>query len=115
MIMTDHLNQDLLPISLQCDCIRSEIRLWKNLRYKQTGIRFIRQKSVGDYFFPFYCKELKLAIELSHASYRKKDPEKEMFLEWNGIDVLYFEEKEVIKNTERVMKTIKEYIKNKKR
>jgi len=115
MTIPDHLNQAPLPPSLLCHCVRSEIRLWKNLRYKKTGTRFVRQKAVGDYLFPFYCKELKLAIELSHTSSPETNPEKETFLEWNGIDVLHFEEKDVIKNTELVTNTIREYVKKKRK
>lgn len=38
--------------------------MWRHLRRKQLGVRFLRQYSVDHYIIDFYCPELKLAIEL---------------------------------------------------
>ncbi|MCA9387407.1 DUF559 domain-containing protein, partial [Candidatus Dojkabacteria bacterium] len=42
----------------------SEAKLWRKLRYKQLGYKFLRQKPIDRFIVDFYCPELMLAIEL---------------------------------------------------
>lgn len=115
--MIIHYNNNLKHLSSQLrnDSTQSEIRLWKYLKSKQTGVRFIRQKPIGNYIVDFYCKELRLAIELDGLSHQyeetmKKDEEKEAYLNEMGIEVLRFEDKEVLGDIDNVMAVLLDYI-----
>lgn len=51
--------------SLRVHSTKAEAALWEQLRSKNfLGYKFRRQHSVGDYILDFYCKELRLAIEV---------------------------------------------------
>ena len=111
--MIIHYNKKLkyLASQLRNSSIQSEIRLWKYLKGKQTGVRFIRQKPVGDYIVDFYCKELQIAIELDGLSHQyeetiKRDEEKEVYLKSINIKVLRFDDKEIMGDIDNVMAVI---------
>ena len=112
-----HYNNNLKHLSsrLRNESTRSEICLWKYLKAKQTGVRFVRQKPIGNYIVDFYCKELRLAIELDGLSHHyeetmRKDEEKETYLNELGIEVLRFEDKEVLGDIDNVMAVLLDYI-----
>ena len=43
----------------------SEVLLWKSIKGKQMlGYDFDRQRPIDNYIVDFYCKDLKLAIEI---------------------------------------------------
>lgn len=115
--MLIHYNKNLkhLASDLRNSSTQSEIRLWHYLKGKQLGVRFIRQKPIGDYIVDFYCKELRLALELDGLSHHfeetmLKDEEKEAYLNRLGIDVLHFEDKEVLGDIDNVMAVLMDYI-----
>ncbi|MCD8269483.1 MAG: endonuclease domain-containing protein [Parabacteroides sp.] len=115
--MNIHYNNNLkhLASQLRNDSTQSEIRLWKYLKGKQLGVRFIRQKPIGNYIADFYCKELRLAIELDGLSHHdeetmKKDEIKEAYLNELGIEILRFEDKEVLGDIDNVMVVLIDYI-----
>lgn len=108
-------NLKRLSSKLRNESTQSEIRLWHYLKAKQLGIRFIRQKPIGKYIVDFYCKELHLAIELDGLSHHyqetmTKDEEKEAYLNELGIEVLRFEDKEVLGDIDNVMAVLLDYI-----
>ena len=112
-----HYNNNLKPLAshLRNESTQSEIRLWKYLKGKQLGVRFIRQKPIGSYIVDFYCKELSLAIELDGLSHHyeetmRKDEEKEAYLNELGIEVLRFEDKEVMGDIDNVMAVLMDYV-----
>ena len=118
--MIIHYNQNLKPLASQLrnTSTQSEIRLWKYLKGKQTGARFIRQKPIGTYILDFYCKELQIAIELDGLSHHfeetmKRDDEKEVYLKSLNIEVLRFEDKEVMGDIDNVMAVILDAIERK--
>ncbi|MDR1696825.1 MAG: DUF559 domain-containing protein, partial [Rickettsiales bacterium] len=52
----------------------SEALLWLRLKRKQlNGLDFDRQKPIGNYIADFYCKEIKLAIEIDGGSHEYKE------------------------------------------
>lgn len=120
--MNIHYNNNLkhLASQLRNDSTQSEIRLWKYLKARQLGVRFIRQKPIGNYIVDFYCKELRLAIELDGLSHHyeetmRKDQEKETYLNELGIEVLRFEDKEVFGDIDNVMAILLDYIERESR
>ena len=67
----------------------------------------------------FYCKELRLAIELDGLSHHteetmRKDEEKEAYLKKMGIVVLRFQDQEVLQDTQNVITVLLDYIERKK-
>lgn len=52
--------------------ILSEVLLWQKLKNKALGVRFIRQIPVLDYVLDFYCKELRLCIEIDGATHMQE-------------------------------------------
>jgi len=118
--MNIHYNKNLKPLAsrLRNESTKSEIRLWKYLKGKQLGYRFIRQKPIGDYIVDFYCKELCLAIELDGISHHiedtiEKDEQKEAFLRSIRIELLRFEDAEVLGQIDNVIAAIIDYIEQK--
>ncbi|MBT8185627.1 MAG: DUF559 domain-containing protein, partial [Eudoraea sp.] len=41
-----------------------EIALWREIKGKKLGVRFSRQIPIDQFIVDFYCKDLKLAIEV---------------------------------------------------
>ena len=74
----------------------AEKRLWKYLKGKQIhGFDFDRQKPIDKYIVDFYCKKLKLCIEIdghSHNFKEEYDRKRQNKLETFGIKVIRFEE-----------------------
>lgn len=64
----------------------SEEIIWKHLRKKQLGYRFLRQYSVDHYVIDFYCPKLKLAVEIDGSVHnepeqKEKDKYRQKYLE----------------------------------
>jgi len=63
-----------LARKLRNDSTLSEIMLWNYLNGKQMlGYDFDRQRPIDNYIVDFYCKDLKLAIEIDGESHFGKD------------------------------------------
>lgn len=81
----------------------SEILLWQKLKGKQMlGYDFDRQKPIDNYIVGFYCRELRLAIEIGgeshHHEYRhESDIKRQKRLEHLGVQFLRFDDIEVKK------------------
>ena len=94
----------------------SEIILWKSLKNKALmGFDFDRQKPINNYIVDFYCKELKLAIEIDGGSHdfeeiALKDEIREIKLKSFGINFFRFKEIEVRKDIKKVLTVIEKWI-----
>ncbi len=94
---------------------KSEIRLWQYLKGKQIqGFDFHRQKPIGNFILDFFCYELMLGIELDGISHQfeetqVKDHLKEKYLNDLGIRVLRFQDEEVMKDVENVLRRIEQF------
>ncbi len=63
-----------LARKLRNDSTFTEIILWNYLKKKQMrGFDFDRQKPIDNYIVDFYCKDLKLAIEIDGESHYGKE------------------------------------------
>ncbi len=97
---------------LRNNSTKAEIILWKYLKSSQLeGRKFRRQQSIGNYIVDFYCPKERLVIELDGEVHFNKDAIeydklRTEYLESKFIKVIRFENKEVIYNIEKVLKTI---------
>ena len=87
-----------------------EILLWQKLRAgSMMNCTFNRQKPLGRYIVDFYCKPLKLVIEIDGAYHfeeeqKVKDSERQKLLEKMGLHFLRFSEQQVRKDMDIVLK-----------
>ena len=90
----------------------AEARLWSHLKSRKLrGRKFRRQDSVGPYILDFYCPGERLAVELDgaahdHEAAQDHDTRRTLFLKRAGIQVVRFENREVIENLEGVLEII---------
>jgi len=93
-----------------------EVKLWQHLKGKQLlGYDFDRQRPIDQFIVDFYCKRLMLAIEIDGSSHdseaaQAKDQERQARLEALGVRVLRFQETEVHRDIDAVVKAIKVWI-----
>jgi very-short-patch-repair endonuclease len=85
----------------------AEVLLWKRINGRQIlGYDFDRQRPVGEYIVDFYCKALRLAIEVdgqSHDFKEEKDACRQRELEALGIGVLRFWDSEIKTDMQSVL------------
>ena len=79
------------------------------------GYTFLRQRPIGKYIADFFCKELKLVIELDGLTHHDKavsdkDAVKENYLIENGYSVLRFPDEEVLYEIDNVRRAIENYV-----
>ena len=96
---------------------KAEIRLWcEVLRNRQLlGYSFLRQRPISDYIADFFCKELKLIIEVDGLSHqfeevRLKDNTRERNLEQLGYHIIRFNDNEVMNDIANVVRTLQYWI-----
>jgi very-short-patch-repair endonuclease len=103
-----------LAKELRSNMTLSEVLLWNELKQKQIlGVDFDRQRPIGNYIVDFYCKELTLAIEIdgdTHIYRYDYDKERQTNLEKLGVHFLRFEDIEVKKNINNVLRVIEDWI-----
>ena len=93
-----------------------EILLWQKLRAGSLrNYKSNRQKPLGRYIVDFYCKPLKLVIEIDGSYHfeeeqKMKDEQRQKVLEQMNLRFLRFSEQEVRKDMDLVLKAIESYI-----
>jgi very-short-patch-repair endonuclease len=111
-------NKDLKEFSrkLRNNSTLGEILLWQKLRAGSImNYTFNRQKPLGRYIVDFYCKPLKLVIEID-GSYHFEDEQKikdklrQQILEKMDLSFLRFSEQQIRKDMDIVVKAIEQYI-----
>ena len=102
---------------LRNNSTNTEILLWKFLKGRQMcGYDFHRQKPLDEYIVDFFCNELMLAIEIdgiSHEGHEEYDKQRQQRLENLGIRFLRFDDNDVYYRTDKVLKEIEDWVKNK--
>ena len=100
--------------ALRKNMTRAEVLLWTKLKGKQMcGYDFDRQRPLDEYIVDFYCKELRLAIEIdgwSHAVKGVRDVARQKRLEGLGVRFLRFTEQEVVAGLQPVADQIETWI-----
>ena len=87
----------------------AEILLWQNIKGKSYGYEFHRQVPINEFIIDFYCHELRLAIEIdgnTHDYNYKKDEERQRILEEFGISFIRFDDRDVKRNINDVLRAI---------
>ena len=79
------------------------------------GYTFNRQKPLDRYIVDFYCKPLKLVIEVDGSYHfeeeqKIKDKKREHILSEMGLNFLRFSEQQIRKDMDLVLKAIEDYI-----
>jgi very-short-patch-repair endonuclease len=93
-----------------------EVLLWQRLKRKQMrGYDFDRQRPIDRYIVDFYCKDLKLAIEIDGSSHdgeeaKVNDDIRQERLESLGVRFLRFTDADVKRNMEMVLNSIERWI-----
>jgi len=88
----------------------AEVLLWNRLKQRQVlGYDFDRQRPIGKYIVDFYCKALRLAIEVdgsSHDFKKNQDVRRQGELELMGVMFLRFWDFEVKTDIQSVISRI---------
>ena len=93
----------------------SEVLLWYELKDCKLGVRFTRQKPIGNYIADFYCREKNLVIEIdgwTHDDKYEYDKERDEYMNSLGIHVLRISDKDVKQDMNNVLIWIKHNIDN---
>ncbi len=83
--------------------------LWLKIRNNQTGYKWRRQISIGNYIADFYCREKLIAIELDgnqHRENKEYDKERDKFFAFLRIETLRFWNSEVNGNLNGVLEEV---------
>ncbi len=92
----------------------SEVLLWNELKNKKLlKMDFDRQRPILNYIVDFYCKDLMLAIEIDGDSHKEKyeqDRKRQKELEDVGVRFLRFDDLEVKKDMDNVLREIENWI-----
>jgi very-short-patch-repair endonuclease len=94
----------------------SEVLLWKELRAAQImGYTFNRQKPLDNFIVDFYCKPLKLVIEIDGSTHDDddvwvNDERRQAILEALDLCFLRFADDEVKQDMVKVLRAIENYI-----
>jgi len=113
----NYYNKKLKPFAreLRKHSTLSEIILWTEVlkSRKLKGYQFLRQRTVYKYIADFFCKELKLIIELdgfTHESKQFVDKVRQKELEKLGYNVIRFDDAEVMGELGRVRNDLERWI-----
>ncbi len=89
--------------------------LWKFIsKNKILGLRFLRQYSTGPYILDFYCPKIRLGIELDGKIHEKNkiyDKDRENYLDSLDINIIRFQNEDVLNNTNKVLNDLQNKIK----
>lgn len=96
---------------------KAEIKLWCNvLRNKQMmGYSFLRQRPIANYIADFFCKDLKLVIEVDGLTHSwggsaVSGKNRDETLSKLGCHTLRFNDDEVMNDIDNVKRTIENFI-----
>ncbi|WP_299708075.1 endonuclease domain-containing protein [uncultured Pontibacter sp.] len=96
----------------------SEILFWQEVKERKLmGYQFHRQVPMLDFIVDFYCHELQLAIEIdgdSHDYNFDYDTKRQSELERYGVQFLRFDDMEIKKNMQNVLRTLEHWISERK-
>ena len=88
---------------------KEEILLWSKLKNNQTGYKWRRQVSKGDYVADFYCRKKLVVVELDgsqHLDNKEYDKDRDTFFRFLRIKTLRFWNDEIRINITFVIKKI---------
>jgi very-short-patch-repair endonuclease len=101
---------------LRADATDAEMLLWRRLRGRQLeDWKFRRQHPLGPFIVDFFCSRGRLAIEIDGGQHfeeeaQRYDAERSRFLERCGIEVLRFNNDQVLAETDAVLEVIASFL-----
>jgi very-short-patch-repair endonuclease len=100
---------------LRKEMTESEQRLWSYIRKKQLGIQFYRQKPIGNFIVDFYAPKAKLVVEIDGSQHFEEsnieqDKLRDNYLRTLGLNIMRFDNGQVLNNTEIVLEVIYDYL-----
>jgi very-short-patch-repair endonuclease len=88
--------------------------LWSKLRGDQFhGLRFRRQKPIGQFIADFYCPAAKLVVELdgdSHSERIEYDTKRTAYVQSRGLREVRFQNEDVINNIDVVLQELERLV-----
>ena len=103
--------------SLRTRMTDAEQALWHRVRRKQMqNLQFYRQKPLLSFIVDFYCPAAKLVVELDgsqhfETGHQAKDRARDVALAGLGLQVLRFDNRQVLLETDAVLAAIDEAVK----
>ena len=115
----ENYNKQLKSVSreLRINMTDAEQKLWYYLRRKQIqGVHFYRQKPLLNFIVDFYCPAAKLVIEIDGSQHNEpanqlKDDRRDELLANQGLNVLRFDNRQVLLETDSVLEVIHSVVK----
>lgn len=105
--------------SLRGHSTKAEIKIWKEVlrARKLKGYAFLRQRPMQNYIVDFFCKDLRLIIEIDGWTHedpvtQKRDDLKQKQLEGLGYHLLRFTDYQVLFEIEQVKQKLTAWIDN---
>ncbi|MGH8147052.1 MAG: endonuclease domain-containing protein [Rhodanobacteraceae bacterium] len=114
--MTDHTMMKQRAAALRKNQTPAERALWARLRMRNLcGVRFLRQRVVGNYILDFYAPSLRLAIELDGGQHyepsgQRYDEHRGNWLRGQGITVLRYTNLDVSQRLDDVLSDIEQVV-----
>jgi very-short-patch-repair endonuclease len=100
--------------SLRIHQTDAEQRLWYHLRaHRFMGLKFKRQKPVGNYIVDFVCFAPMLVVEIDggqHAEQAIYDRRRDTLLQGEGFAVLRFWNNQILNETDVVLESIRQTV-----
>jgi very-short-patch-repair endonuclease len=95
----------------------AEVYLWVNLLKARglMGYSFLRQRPIDNYIVDFFCKDLRLIIEVDGITHEQKTEEdfiRQKKLEEKEYHILRFKDEDVLGNILKVKSILEEWINN---
>ena len=93
----------------------SEVLLWQQIKNKALGVQFHRQVPMLEYIVDFYCPAANLVIELDgsqhfEARHLVRDQKRDADLMNAGLQVLRFDNRQVLLEMQAVLEVINEVV-----
>jgi len=101
-----------LARQLRSQLTDAEQWLWHKVRRKQfQGVQFYRQRPVGPYIVDFYAPSVRLVVEVDggqhfEAEYADRDQRRDHYLRGRGLQVLRFDNLQVLREGQAVLDCI---------
>lgn len=113
----NHYNKNLKELArkLRNNSTLAEVVLWdKVLRKKQLrGYSFLRQRPLENYIVDFFCKDLKLIIELDgeiHKFQKVKDKKRDEEIKRFGYSIMRFDNEDIMNGLPNVVRTLENFV-----
>ena len=111
--MTHGSDPYLAPLAreLRRNMTDAERRLWSGLRRCRLGVRFLRQRAIGDYIVDFVAPSVQLVVEVDGGQHhaqagRQRDALRDAWLASVGFLTLRFDDRQALLETRAVLEAI---------